>query len=81
MTFTAFVFVEIQEGEEEQTESRRAGERQKGEGEFIDSLKKGMEHCDHFMFRSTRIGLFHGWIYLHVGLTGRQNLLYAITCT
>ena len=37
------VYIEIQESKERQTESRRAGERQEGEGESIDSLKRGWD--------------------------------------
>ena len=35
--------VEIQESKEEQAESRRAGERQEGESEFINSLNNIIE--------------------------------------
>ena len=44
---TRFIFIEIQEDKEKQTESRRAGERQEGEGKTIEGLKRA-DSCHNF---------------------------------
>ena len=63
------VSVEIQESKEEQAESRRAGERQEGESEFINSLIKIIEWDIVNTILSSVVQTYYASLWLNYCLT------------